>query len=889
MTEKRISSYVVHKHDIEVNWNASNLVPEKGQFIVYDKEINSEGNISTLPEGRTEPYTYERFKIGDGIRTVKELPFNNEIYIGDGDMPEGATIQIIMDAVDEEENLMNQLEEYIDSKVEEGLSGVDTKIENSLNELDTEDIKYSVEGSFVHQQGFNGTLHEAIYDITNAIANNYGNSQQALYDVNELRNNVNELSENMSSMGESFGSALWSENGLEPRVSELEAFLGYTDDDIIGLSADFENNSFTRLAGAKGLEAGEDFNKFPVYRDRVRCNVADDGTIKAICTPNSNPYTVLLDQSVDFTKMGGPDDSDDVGGVFTSNLLVTPHIVQTGSPLRFTVINNTTNQTTYINSTLESDSEHHIDTNVFGTFVDRQGRTISLNGFFVVEYDDSQTIPKYYTGDVNLFCYPYCQDDLTIKVELLTNGYSILCDTQSINFSKMGSPEDPDSCGGSGPVLMFTNVPESTDIGKKLKVYIHNLVTGETTENETTLGIRGSSASLGKFYYSGKEYDLQGWPLGERNGENSMAYYEDGFQTFVYDYYQYPIEVTILIQKEEIYTDDGSNGQVMVYQPAFYYKVAPVKLEKQEDGIGYHIRKANYYISSIPKPGFKLHPAFYDTEGNEIRYILYSAYEGSFTQLDEHSYLLQSIANAIPEIKGSWVGEESAQRRGECWHNQDIRVFSANQLLMMIEYGTCNLQQCLGKGVVNMSNASQIATTGFTAFLGNKSGKAASITVNGTEYSVDGKTSISYRGIENPYGNTTNTIRHVWGEGYRDNPNKIKIRIEDYSNQSDGGFGEFCGFTAEDGYCSAFGYNSEKYDWLLFPSEGNGSSIDAIGDLAEYDQIGVGGGSYCSFGGNNTDGDGAGLFCCAMIAGTDAGGCRLVYIPKNTEKDSTIV
>lgn len=118
MTEKRISSYVVHKHDIEVNWNASNLVPEKGQFIVYDKEIDSEGNISTLPEGRTEPYTYERFKIGDGIRTVKELPFNNEIYIGDGDMPEGATIQIIMDAVDEEELLKNELTDYIDSEIE---------------------------------------------------------------------------------------------------------------------------------------------------------------------------------------------------------------------------------------------------------------------------------------------------------------------------------------------------------------------------------------------------------------------------------------------------------------------------------------------------------------------------------------------------------------------------------------------------------------------------------------------------------------------------------------------------------------------------------------------------------------------------------------------------
>ena len=61
---------------------------------------------------------------------------------------------------------------------------------------------------------------------------------------------------------------------------------------------------------------------------------------------------------------------------------------------------------------------------------------------------------------------------------------------------------------------------------------------------------------------------------------------------------------------DENYAEDGSNGQVMVFQPAFYYKVVPLKLEKNTDsGIGYHLRKANYYVSSKPKTGFKLHPA----------------------------------------------------------------------------------------------------------------------------------------------------------------------------------------------------------------------------------------------------------------------------------------
>ena len=85
MTEKRISSYVIHKHDIEANWRkAEEFTPAKGQIIVYDKEIDENGNVLELPEGRTIPYTHERMKIGDGIRYVNDLPFTNEIYVGNG-------------------------------------------------------------------------------------------------------------------------------------------------------------------------------------------------------------------------------------------------------------------------------------------------------------------------------------------------------------------------------------------------------------------------------------------------------------------------------------------------------------------------------------------------------------------------------------------------------------------------------------------------------------------------------------------------------------------------------------------------------------------------------------------------------------------------------------
>ena len=91
--EKRINSRSIQKHDLEVNWNkATGFIPYKGEFIVYDIEIDENNNALTKTVdgvtktvyewvGRTEPYTYERFKIGDGIQTVIDLPFTADLKL----------------------------------------------------------------------------------------------------------------------------------------------------------------------------------------------------------------------------------------------------------------------------------------------------------------------------------------------------------------------------------------------------------------------------------------------------------------------------------------------------------------------------------------------------------------------------------------------------------------------------------------------------------------------------------------------------------------------------------------------------------------------------------------------------------------------------------------
>lgn len=81
MSEKTLRARLVNKHDIEVNWLKSSFIPMKGELVVFDIEVDADGNTLELPEGRTAPYLYERFKIGDGEHNVNDLPFATDGYI----------------------------------------------------------------------------------------------------------------------------------------------------------------------------------------------------------------------------------------------------------------------------------------------------------------------------------------------------------------------------------------------------------------------------------------------------------------------------------------------------------------------------------------------------------------------------------------------------------------------------------------------------------------------------------------------------------------------------------------------------------------------------------------------------------------------------------------
>ena len=367
---------------------------------------------------------------------------------------------------------------------------------------------------------------------------------------------------------------------------------------------------------------------------------------------------------------------------------------------------------------------------------------------------------------------------------------------------------------------------------------------------------------------------------------------------------------------DEGYTEDGSNGQVMVYQPKFYYLVCPLEYDRQETGYGYHLRKANYYISETQRAGFKLHPAFYDKNGNEVDYILMSAYEGCIYDTSASAYLkndeqvmdaskdkFSSIAGARP---ASGVSqnltrpniEQLAKNRGEGWHSLGIKTASMEQLLMIVEMGMMNLQTAIGQGVVNLpwttgsdTTSSYAGATGSTASLGNGTGRATKTTTyeggKATDYTVDGKTSICYRGVENFWGNIW---KFAYGINFYCEGGKPFLgyvcKDFNYAESKKTDNYENIGFAlpSENGYVSAMGY-STKYDWLFLPSEVKGNSSLPVSDY--YYQNNTWDGYRISrLGGSWTDGSNAGGFYWDLFIGVGyryrSIGGRLVYVPTVT-------
>ena len=362
------------------------------------------------------------------------------------------------------------------------------------------------------------------------------------------------------------------------------------------------------------------------------------------------------------------------------------------------------------------------------------------------------------------------------------------------------------------------------------------------------------------------------------------------------------------------YREDGAAGQVMVCQPRFYYRVEPLKLSPQAAGTGYLLQKANYYLSPTPKPGFRLHPAFYGEDGNPVDRIFFSAYEASYydaslgkmfidgTDTDPAIDLQHDRLCSLPEekpVSGLYKSltrdnaEQMAGARGAGWHIETVKTCAAEQLLMLIEYGTGNLQSAISQGISRFADRTGVncaSLTGSCAPLGNGSGTAAS-TVNEqlgvtAAYSENGKTSVAYRGKENPWGQLWKLLQGInIAAADPSAPDSVYV-ADDFAfddSKKDGNY-RCAGFTLPEnsGYFKYPGYADSAFDWMFLPAATGGNSTRPVGDYsfarqsASGDRIVAHGGRWPSGyynGPFSYNFQRSGGYCACDY------GCRLIYVP----------
>lgn len=240
--------------------------------------------------------------------------------------------------------------------------------------------------------------------------------------------------------------------------------------------------------------------------------------------------------------------------------------------------------------------------------------------------------------------------------------------------------------------------------------------------------------------------------------------------------------------------------------------------------------------------------------------------------------------------------EAMAQNRGTNWHGDLIKQVSAEQMLMIIEMGMMNLQTATAQGVVSLpwttgsdTTSSYAAATGSTASLGNGTGRAEKTTTYeggvAKEYTVDGKTSVCWRGKENFWGNLWKFVYgiNIWGNGKMGGGQPYICSDFSFAESKNSGNYEPAGFTVTNanGYISAMGY-STACDWLFIASECLGNSSLPVGDYT-YITVNLNGYRIALLGGSWDSGGNAGGFFWGLGSGVGARaryiGGRLVYIP----------
>jgi hypothetical protein len=222
----------------------------------------------------------------------------------------------------------------------------------------------------------------------------------------------------------------------------------------------------------------------------------------------------------------------------------------------------------------------------------------------------------------------------------------------------------------------------------------------------------------------------------------------------------------------------GADGNVMIEIPKFWYQVV------------YVTTKPTWKISSVAASGFQVHPAFIK-DGVEVDFRYYGAYDACVYDVSANDYIsglnydnndgangvgvdvTATTGDKLASVKGIYpmTGLTRAEFRtlasnvGSGWRQLDFALWSAVQMLYLVEYQSFYSQAILGAGNTNgsylASSGNQTDSPHTIAGAGDSIANGSTDTTSGAGVSAKPGTSfMKYRGIENLYGNIWN-----WADG----------------------------------------------------------------------------------------------------------------------------
>ena len=330
---------------------------------------------------------------------------------------------------------------------------------------------------------------------------------------------------------------------------------------------------------------------------------------------------------------------------------------------------------------------------------------------------------------------------------------------------------------------------------------------------------------------------------------------------------------------------DGTDGNVMVEIPKFYFR---------------QVRDGNsliWQVSDVPLAGYQLHPAFFKNgEIVDFRYMgaydacVYDDSAGTYIaglNLDDNTGNIDTAVDKLASVSGVYpmVGvtrpecRSLAANNGSGWRQQDFWLTSAVQMLYLVEYGDFNSQANLGDGNTNGgyvgSSADQNDSPHTIAGASNSWGNAATDGSQPSAGAKPGTAYMSYRGIENFFGNCRSWVDGVnIGSGVQGDWH-VSNTDTDFADSTTTNYEFLVNSMPSDGYVT----DIADVTGAFIPSSTGGSSSTFLSDFFSDDNGNTN--RVALFGGDANNGAPVGAFFWAVSTSSGgaarAVGARLAY------------